>query len=61
MIKCVLCIIGTWLLSDSVYSITLYMNSNSYQGERQTWKKDHWVRVIRAVLAIAVIYIGIVI
>ena len=58
MIDKILIIIGTWLLSDAVYSITLYLNSKSYDGEKQTWKRDHFVRVIRGILAILIIVIG---
>ena len=55
----VLGIIGTWLLSDAVYSYTLYINAPTYDGNnKQTWKKDHWVRAVRAALAIIVIVIG---
>lgn len=54
----ILIIIGTWLLSDSIYSITLYLNSKSYDGVKQTWRKDHWVRVVRGILSIVVIVIG---
>ncbi len=54
----ILIIVGTWLLSDAIYSITLYLNSKSYDGQKQTWKRDHFVRVIRAILAILIIVIG---
>jgi len=59
MIGYILGIIGTWLFSDAVYSDTLYANAPTYDSkEKQTWKKDHWVRAVRAALAIVVIAIG---
>ena len=55
----ILGIIGTWLLSDSVYSYTLYANAPTYDNStRQTWRKDHWVRAVRGGLAIVIIVIG---
>jgi len=51
--------IGTWLLSDAIYSYTLYAHSQSWRGDRQTWLKDHFVRLIRAILAIVIIIIGV--
>ena len=58
----ILGIIGTWLLSDAVYSYTLYANAPTYDNSKhQTWKKDHWVRAVRGGLAIVVIVIGAVI
>lgn len=52
-------LIGMWIFSDAILSITLYLNSPSYDGSpKQTWAKDHWVRVIRALCGIALIIIG---
>ena len=48
-----------WIFSDAVYSYTLYINAPTYDNsQRQTWKKDHWVRAVRAGVAIAIIIIG---
>lgn len=59
MIGYILGIIGTWLLSDAIYSYTLYANATTYDNSnKQTWKKDHWVRALRGALAIVVIVIG---
>lgn len=59
MIGKIILIGATWLLSDAVYSITLYLNAPSYEGsKRQTWHKDHWVRIVRGFWAIVFIYIG---
>lgn len=57
----IILIIGaTWLVSDGVYSITLYLNAPSYVGSsKQTWKGDHWVRLVRIFIALIVITIGV--
>jgi len=52
-------LIGMWILSDAILSYTLYLNAPSYEGsKKQTWKKDHWVRAVRAVCGIGLIMIG---
>ena len=52
-------LIGMWIFSDAVLSITLYLNAPSYEGsKKQTWKKDHWVRIVRGVCGIALMWIG---
>lgn len=52
-------IIGCWLLSDGIISWNLYKYHNSYQdGKRQTFLKDHWVRLVRIICAVALIIIG---
>ncbi len=58
MIDKILIIIGTWLLSDAIYSYVLYQHSQSWRGEKQSWAKDHWLRAVRAILAILIIVIG---
>ena len=59
MTSSLLLIIGTWLLSDAVYSIFLYLRAPAWNGERkQTWAGDHWIRVVRAGCALAIIYVG---
>ena len=58
MIGFILGIIGTWLLSDAIYSYCLYVNSPTWSSNnKQTWKKDHWVRLLRAGLSITIIVI----
>jgi len=55
----ILGLLGMWLFSDSIYSISLYLNAPSYEGSpRQTWKKDHWVRAVRAVCAVIIMVFG---
>lgn len=58
MMPYILGLIDMWLLSDAIYSYTLYAGSQSWRGDRQTWAKDHWVRLVRGLLAIAIIVIG---
>ena len=49
---------GTWLFSDAIYSLALYLNADSYNGKKQSWKRDHLIRVIRGLLALVIIWIG---
>jgi len=51
-------LIGMWLFSDAVYSTVLYLNAPGYEGKKQTWKRDHSIRIVRGVLGIALMYIG---
>ena len=52
-------LIGMWLFSDAILSITLYLNTPSYDGtKKQTWRKDHWVRVVRGICGISLMYLG---
>lgn len=49
-----LMVIGTWLLCDCIYSFcTQYKKGNG-----QTWLRDHWVRVVRGIFGIQIIYMG---
>lgn len=51
--------IGMCNLLDAIYSITLYLNAPSYEGsKKQTWRRDHWVRCVRGLLAIMTMGIG---
>jgi len=55
----ILGLLGMWLFSDAILSIILYLNAPSYAGSpKQTWKKDHWIRIVRAICAIIIIEIG---
>ena len=52
-------LIAMWIFSDAVYSWSLYVNAPGYEGsKRQTFKKDHWVRLVRALCAIGLMVIG---
>ncbi len=49
-------ILGTWLFGDAIYSILLYLTAEGYSGKKQTWARDHWVRVVRGVIGLALIW-----
>lgn len=52
-------LMGLWILSDGIYSWTLYANAISYEnGRKQTFWRDHWVRLIRILMGIALIAMG---
>ncbi len=52
-------LLGMWIFSDAILSITLYLNAPSYDGSiKQTWAKDHWVRVVRGVLGVVLMWLG---
>jgi hypothetical protein len=50
--------IGTWIFSDGIYSWILYHNADSYNGKHQTFLRDHFIRLIRIILAIVLIIMG---
>ena len=51
--------IGVWILSDSIISITLYLNAPSYEGSpQQSWARDHSIRIVRGLCCIALMYLG---
>lgn len=51
-----LAIMGTWLFSDALYSIALYLTAPGCEGvKRQTWKRDHWIRVVRGLIGLILI------
>ena len=52
-------IAGTWLLSDAIYSYVLYKHTQSWRGDKQNFAKDHWVRLVRGLLALGLILVGI--
>jgi hypothetical protein len=52
-------LIGLWMLSDGILSWTLYLNAPSYEGSpKQTFLRDHWVRLVRILGGIALMAIG---
>jgi len=52
-------LIGGWIISDGILSWTLYLNAPSYQGSsRQTFLRDHWVRLVRIICGASLIYLG---
>ena len=55
----VLGILGCWIFSDAIYSWSLYKNKETYGSKKkQTFKGDHWVRLVRALIAIAFMVAG---
>ena len=51
--------IGVWIISDGILSWTLYANAPDHRGnKRQTFKKDHWVRLVRIILGVVLVVIG---
>ena len=52
-------LLGLWVFSDGILSWTLYLNAPSYEGsKRQTFLRDHWIRLIRILCGIALIVMG---
>lgn len=52
-------LIGMWIFSDGILSWTLYANAKSYgDGDKQTFKRDHWVRLVRIICGILLMWIG---
>ena len=52
-------LIGMWVFSDGAYSIALYLNAPSFRkNERQSWRKDHAIRVIRVLCGVALMVMG---
>ena len=50
---------GLWIVSDGILSWTLYANAQSYEnGRKQTFKRDHWVRLLRIVIGVIMIFSG---
>ncbi len=50
---------GMWILTDGIYSWFLYVNAPSYEGsERQTFLRDHWIRLVRILWGVTLIVIG---
>jgi negative regulator of sigma E activity len=52
-------LIGCWIFSDGLYSIALYLHAPSFrEGEKQSWKKDHAIRLVRVLAGIALMVLG---
>jgi hypothetical protein len=48
-------VIGAWVFSDGLYSILLYTGKPAYHGPRQTWMRDHWIRLVRMALGLVLV------
>jgi len=58
---CTLVAIGVWMLADGIYSLNVYLNAPVEWREgnhKQTWFRDHWIRVIRVLLGIYLVVLG---
>lgn len=53
MIDNLLVLFGMWNVTDGWFSISLYLND-----PKQTWGKDHYIRVIRMAVGVALIVFG---
>ncbi len=51
-------VVGTWLLSDGLYSIIVYWNKPAYNDRIQTWRQDHWIRAVRCAIGLYLIIAG---
>ena len=50
---------GLWIISDGILSWTLYANAQSYEnGRKQTFKADHWVRLMRIIIGVVMVVSG---
>lgn len=45
-----LCILGTWLVCDSIFSLSLYWSKEGL--------KEHWIRWVRLGVGVVVVIIG---
>lgn len=62
MIPLMLSVIGTWIVSDGVLSIMLYLKSMDNTGKRmQSWRYDHIIRLVRIICGIVIIAIAFII
>ena len=51
--------VGVWVLSDGVYSWSLYTNASTYGSNvKQTFLRDHWVRLVRIICGIGLVIMG---
>ena len=62
-LDCILVAIGVWFICDGVYSLNVYLNAPSQwrqdnPDDRQTWRRDHWIRAIRILGGIILVWLG---
>ena len=59
MIGYIIGLIGMWVVSDGILSWTLYAHAISYENNRkQTFCKDHWVRLVRIICGVVLMWLG---
>jgi len=52
-------IIGCWIFADGIYSWSLYHNASTYGSNvTQTFLRDHWLRLVRIIIGVAIMIIG---
>ncbi len=52
-------LMGMWLFCDGIISIRLYLTAKDETGRRtQSWRYDHSIRLIRAIIGITLMVIG---
>lgn len=56
-------ILGCWLFCDGIFSLNVYLNAPSQwrkdnPDSKQTWFRDHWIRAIRIIVGIVLMYLG---
>lgn len=54
MLAILLTIVGMWNITDGWFSLSLYL-----KDKNQTWYKDHYIRVIRILLGILLLYLAV--
>ena len=62
-LDCILVAIGVWILCDGVFSLNVYLNAPAQWRQdnpdgKQTWFRDHWIRVLRCICGIALMWLG---
>jgi hypothetical protein len=53
--KAILAAMGGWLALDGGGSIIMYWKKPAHDGRTQDWKHDHWLRLARVGIGIALI------
>ncbi len=56
MISNLLIVMGTWIFSDGLYSLFVYIRVDKFDD--QSWLFDHSFRILRCLIGIAIITIG---
>lgn len=51
-------LLGMWIIWDGISSWTLYANAPAYDGRKQTFKEDHWLRLVRILCGITFVVLG---
>ena len=49
----ILAMAGVWIFGDGIVSLILYL-----PDEKQSWGRDHWLRVVRSLWGVVLICLG---